>query len=360
VACFYRYAEQEGLIGISPAAHVRRPRLDYESHAAGLDRNEVRVRLLGSTKASKNDPNDALATAIAGLRHRGLRAVPVEDHTGDPDADRPLRRLVALRTQAACRLHVAQRELIAGGAPRRLGASRAAKLLRNIDPQGADGVERKHLALELLADLRRLDRDIAGAKRRVSDAVTASGTSLLEHHGVGPIVAGFILGHVGDPARFLTPERLASPWISTVQDSPGSCTAHPCDSEPWNSPTASHPNSADAAWPPPPCNWLPAGPCRLGSIASSWTSPRRTRRASAWQSRQGHPRGAIPDEHRGDRRNSQDTPVRQKLIARIFDLARRRSAPTIRRASTARSGHSALHRDDGSRRASLLETGGCG
>jgi integrase/recombinase XerD len=32
VACFYRFAEQEGLIGISPAAHVRRPRLDYESH----------------------------------------------------------------------------------------------------------------------------------------------------------------------------------------------------------------------------------------------------------------------------------------------------------------------------------------
>jgi hypothetical protein len=39
---------------------------------------------------------------------------------------------------------------------------------------------------------------IATAKRRVSDAVMASGTSLLELHGVGPIVAGFILGHVGD------------------------------------------------------------------------------------------------------------------------------------------------------------------
>jgi hypothetical protein len=28
VACFYRYAEQEGMIAVSPAAHVRRPRLD--------------------------------------------------------------------------------------------------------------------------------------------------------------------------------------------------------------------------------------------------------------------------------------------------------------------------------------------
>ena len=35
----------------------------------------ARVRLLGSSKASKNDPNDAFATAIAGLRHCGLRTV---------------------------------------------------------------------------------------------------------------------------------------------------------------------------------------------------------------------------------------------------------------------------------------------
>jgi hypothetical protein len=148
------------------------------------------VRLLGSTKASKNDPNDALATAIAGLRHCGLRAVRVEDHTAvlrmliDRYDD-----LVALRTQAACRLHVALRELIAGGAPRRLGASRATKLLRNIHPQGAAGLERKRLAVDLLADLRRLDRDIATAKRRVANAVTASGTSLLELHGEPPRVS---------------------------------------------------------------------------------------------------------------------------------------------------------------------------
>ena len=33
--------EEEGLITNSPAVHVRRPRLDYESHVTGLDRNEV-------------------------------------------------------------------------------------------------------------------------------------------------------------------------------------------------------------------------------------------------------------------------------------------------------------------------------
>jgi integrase/recombinase XerD len=53
IACFYRYAEQEGLIGISPAVHVRRPRLDYESHATGLDRNEVGAMLVTAGSAAR-------------------------------------------------------------------------------------------------------------------------------------------------------------------------------------------------------------------------------------------------------------------------------------------------------------------
>ena len=55
VTGFYRYAEEEGLIAHSPAVHVRRPRIDYESHAIGLDRNEVGALLaaagLGSAAA---------------------------------------------------------------------------------------------------------------------------------------------------------------------------------------------------------------------------------------------------------------------------------------------------------------------
>ena len=41
IAGFYRYAVEEELLEHSPAAHVRRPRLDYESHATALDRNEL-------------------------------------------------------------------------------------------------------------------------------------------------------------------------------------------------------------------------------------------------------------------------------------------------------------------------------
>ena len=48
IAGFYRYAAEEGLIEHSPAVHVRRPRLDYESHAVGLDRNELGAFLVAA------------------------------------------------------------------------------------------------------------------------------------------------------------------------------------------------------------------------------------------------------------------------------------------------------------------------
>ena len=47
-AGFYRYAAEEDLLEHSPAAHARRPRLDYESHMVGLDRNEVGALLVAA------------------------------------------------------------------------------------------------------------------------------------------------------------------------------------------------------------------------------------------------------------------------------------------------------------------------
>ncbi len=68
VAGFYRYAEQEGLLERSSAAHVRRPRLDYESHAAGLDRNEVGALLVAAGLASAREHALVSLLAINGLR----------------------------------------------------------------------------------------------------------------------------------------------------------------------------------------------------------------------------------------------------------------------------------------------------
>ena len=41
IAGFYKYAVEEEFPSQSPGAHGRRPRLDYESHVTGLDRNEL-------------------------------------------------------------------------------------------------------------------------------------------------------------------------------------------------------------------------------------------------------------------------------------------------------------------------------
>jgi hypothetical protein len=48
IAGFFRYAVEEELLEHSPAAHVRRPRVDYESPAVALDRNELGALLVAA------------------------------------------------------------------------------------------------------------------------------------------------------------------------------------------------------------------------------------------------------------------------------------------------------------------------
>jgi integrase/recombinase XerD len=68
VAVFYLYAEQDGLLERSPAAHVHRPRLDYGSHATGSDRNEVGALLVAAGLASAAEHALVSLLAIKGLR----------------------------------------------------------------------------------------------------------------------------------------------------------------------------------------------------------------------------------------------------------------------------------------------------
>ncbi|HUW01984.1 MAG TPA: IS110 family transposase [Acidimicrobiales bacterium] len=171
----------------------------------------AKVRLLGSSKASKNDPNDAYSTAVAGLRHCGLRRVVADDHR---QAIRMLIRryddITARRTQAVCRLHAVLVELIAGGMPRKLKADKASAVLRRIRTDNPIDIARKHVAADLIVDMRRCDRELEQLRARIAEAVNASGSTILEVYGVGPVVAAFILGYVGDPARFATKEKFAS------------------------------------------------------------------------------------------------------------------------------------------------------
>jgi integrase len=68
VAGFYKYAVEEELLEHSPAAHVRRPRLDYESHATGLDRNGLGALLVAAGFGSPAEHALISLLALNGLR----------------------------------------------------------------------------------------------------------------------------------------------------------------------------------------------------------------------------------------------------------------------------------------------------
>ena len=68
IAGFYKYAVEEELLEHSPAAHVRRPRLDYESHATGLDRNELGALLVTAGLGPPNEHALISLLALNGLR----------------------------------------------------------------------------------------------------------------------------------------------------------------------------------------------------------------------------------------------------------------------------------------------------
>jgi transposase len=171
----------------------------------------ARVRVLSSGSARKNDELDALATALAASRNERPAAV-------DPEAASEVlsllseRRedLVAERTRALNRLHGLLRDLLPGGVARKLSADRAARILRGIRPQGASDRLRRRLASEILRDVRTLDRKVADLERRIEVEVEASGTTLTEIFGVGPILAARIIGAVGNAARFPSKAHFAS------------------------------------------------------------------------------------------------------------------------------------------------------
>jgi integrase/recombinase XerD len=74
IAGLYKYAVEEELLDHSPAAHVRRPRLDYESDATALDRNEMGALVVAAGLGSP------LEHALISLN--GLNGLRVSEATG--------------------------------------------------------------------------------------------------------------------------------------------------------------------------------------------------------------------------------------------------------------------------------------
>ena len=144
VTGFYRYAEEEGLIAHSPAVHVRRPRIDYESHAVGLDRNEVGSLVVSAGLGPAAEHALISLLALNGLRvseaigadiealgvERGHRTLTIL-RKGGKTVTIPL----APRTARAVDLAVGERSagpIFTTGAGQRLDRHGAARIVRRV------------------------------------------------------------------------------------------------------------------------------------------------------------------------------------------------------------------------------------
>ena len=194
----------------------------------------ARTRVLGSGWSSKTDPNDALSVAVTALRTVGLHQVRPVGHS-------EVLRVLAKRntdigdhrTRVVCRMHALLLELDAGGIAKEINASDVDGFLAALTPTTPAEQVRFELAVELLDDIRRLDDQLKASHKRIRTAVAASGTTLTEVFGIGPIIAAMLIGYTGDVARFADRDRFAAyngleaPQLSRTRELAGPLDAVP-------------------------------------------------------------------------------------------------------------------------------------
>jgi transposase len=185
------------------------------------------VRVFATGQGRKTDATDANSIALVGTRVAGLRPVVA-------DADLDVLRMLADRrrqlgeehTRKVSQLHALLLDLIPGGAKKDPSAAQAKALLATVRPRDVAGKTRRRLAAELAGDLERIYvRKKAADKAR--ELVAATGTQLLDLHGIGPSGAARLLGEVGDITRFPDRNHFAS-WtgIAPVDASSGDQVRH--------------------------------------------------------------------------------------------------------------------------------------
>ena len=221
---------------IEGAAGLGAP-LTQRLHADGIEVTDVpaklaaRVRVLSTGHGRKTDEADAISVGIAALTATRLNTASVDaaitalravvEHRDD---------LVKTRTQTVNRLHVLLTHLTpAGAAVLRLGltADHAANILRQIRPRDPAAKTLRSLAVDLVAEIRALDRRITKAAIDNTAAVESSGTTLTELSGIGTLNAAKILARVGMIQRFRSADAFASyTGTAPIAASSGDVTRH--------------------------------------------------------------------------------------------------------------------------------------
>jgi transposase len=176
----------------------------------------ARARVFATGQGRKTDAADAHCVALVGTRMSGLQPVINDEQLA------VLRVLVDRRrslgedhTRMGSQLHQLLLELIPGGAKKDLSAAQAKALLSKVRPRDAAGKTRRRVAAELIADLERIYQRMKAANKELAELVAATGTTLMDLHGIGPSGAARLLVEIGDITRFPDRSHFAS-WNGTA------------------------------------------------------------------------------------------------------------------------------------------------
>ncbi|HEX5145337.1 MAG TPA: IS110 family transposase [Mycobacterium sp.] len=212
-------------LGAPLAAWLRADGLEVLDVPAKLAR---KVRMLSTGHGRKSDEADAWSVGVAALTTSRLTVAAVDEAAGVLRALTDYRDdLIRTRTQTANRLHRLLTQLIPAGHARGLTADTAAAALRTVRPRTPVGRTLRRLAVELVAELRRLDRRIAGVADELSAAVDSSGTTLTSIFGVGTLVAAKLLARTGPISRFRSGDAFASyAGVAPIEVSSGDVVRH--------------------------------------------------------------------------------------------------------------------------------------
>jgi transposase len=118
--------------------------------------------------------------------------------------------MARLRNKHCSRLHALLIELEAGGIGTKISVRNASELLDRISVVDEAIRYRILVAREVVDDIARLDQTLKASKKRIAVAVQASGTSVTDIVGVGPIGAATIIGYTKDVTRFPTKGHYAT------------------------------------------------------------------------------------------------------------------------------------------------------
>jgi transposase len=183
----------------------------------------ARARVFATGQGRKTDATDAHSVALVGTRMAGLRPVVTDAQLEVLQLLVDRRRAIGdEHTRKVSQLHRILLEMLPGGAKKYLSAAQAKTILAGVRPRDAVGKTRKRVAVELVADLERIYTRKKAADKEPKELVAATGTSLLDLHGVGPSGAARLLVEVGDLSRFPDRNHFAS-WTGTAPIDASSC-----------------------------------------------------------------------------------------------------------------------------------------